>query len=212
MISFYEALKIALRRRDELTRMIRFRYDTAVAWQGSLSNSEHALLKRAVLEVANHPGPIIEIGTLFGFTTAMIASWAGAQQRIITVDNFSWNPWGVSPDVQRALAQRILAPFLQNGQVEICEMASIAFFESYQGPPPALVFIDGDHSYTTVHSDIAGALRLGAKIIGGHDYSPSIPGVVQAVEEYFPQQTIRQETLWIYGGTTINVEALDCPE
>jgi predicted O-methyltransferase YrrM len=199
VISRLQALNLALRHRDDLTRMVRFRHDPSIAWHGSLSEAEHALLKRAVEATAALSGPIIEVGTLFGFTTAMMASWMNGSRKLITVDNFSWNPWGLAPDVHQALARRVLAPFLRTGRVEMRHMGSVDFFQAYNGPPPSLVFIDGDHSYPAVRQDIAWARRLGSADIGGHDYAPSIPGVVQAVEEHFPDATVRCETAWMWG-------------
>ena len=199
MISLLEALNLALRHRATLSKMVEFRHDPSIAWHGSLSEAEQDFLKRAVELSAATPGPIIEIGTLFGFTTAMIASWMTGTRKLITVDNFSWNPWGLTPEAHKALARRVLAPFTHSGRVEIVERDSASFFATYAGPPPALVFIDGDHAYPAVDRDISGAQRLGAVAIGGHDYAPGIPGVVQAVEERFPQATTRCETAWMWG-------------
>ena len=40
-------------------------------------------------------GPIVEIGTLLGVSTTHMALWKTPDQRIITVDLFAWNPWGI---------------------------------------------------------------------------------------------------------------------
>ena len=199
MISRWEALKLALRHRPLLSQLVEFRHNPGLAWRGSLNEVELGLLKRAVEQTANRPGPIIEIGTLFGFTTALLASWVADDRKIVTVDNFSWNPWGLVPEAHQALTRRVLAPFLRSGRVEIAVQGSAEFFAAYAGPPPSLVFIDGDHSYEAVRRDIAGAQRIGAAVIGGHDYAPSIPGVVQAVEERFPGATVRSDTAWMWG-------------
>lgn len=199
MISRWEALKLALRHRPLLSQWIEFRHNPGLAWKGSLNEAELDLLKRAVEQTAQVPGPIIEIGTLFGFTTALLASWVQGDRKVITVDNFSWNPWGLVPEAHQALTRRVLAPFLRTGRVEIAVQGSSEFFAAYAGPPPSLVFIDGDHSYAAVHRDIAGAQRIGAAVIGGHDYAPTIPGVVQAVEKHFPAATLRRDTAWMWG-------------
>jgi predicted O-methyltransferase YrrM len=50
-----------------------------------------------------------------------------------------------------------------------------------------MVFIDADHSYESVRNDIAAWLpkvRLGG-ILAGHDFTPLMPGVVDAVQERF---------------------------
>lgn len=105
--------------------------------------------------------------------------------------------WGVS--IGPEFSRRVLAPFLRSGRVEIAAQGSAEFFAANAGPPPSLVFIDGDHSYAAVHRDIAGAQRIGAAVIGGHDYAPTIPGVVQAVEEHFPGATLRRDSAWMWG-------------
>jgi predicted O-methyltransferase YrrM len=199
MISRLEALNVAIRHRQLLSQLIEFRQDPSILWRGSLTEAEHALLKRAVEQSAASKGPVVEIGTLFGFTTAMMASWLGAGQRLITVDNYSWNSWRLAPDVHRALTRRILAPFMQGGQVEIADMDSEKFFASYAGDPPALVFIDGDHSYAAVHREIEWARKCGAVLIGGHDYCEEIKGVVQAVDEHFPHAITQSGTVWMWG-------------
>lgn len=199
MISRWEAMKLALRHRPLLSQLIEFRHNPGLAWKGSLNEAELELLKRAVEQTARLPGPIIEIGTLFGFTTALLASWVQGDRKVITVDNFSWNPWGLAPEAHQALTRRVLEPFLRSGRVEIAAQGSAEFFAAYAGPPPSLVFIDGDHSYEAVHRDIAAAKQVGAAVIGGHDYAPTIPGVVRAVEEHFPRVTLRQDTAWIWG-------------
>lgn len=55
------------------------------------------------------------------------------------------------------------------------------------------IFIDGDHSYDGVKRDIAAwksKVKKGGWI-GGHDYNhPRLPGVKQAVDEAFPENSI----------------------
>ena len=199
MISRWEALKLALRHRPLLSQLVEFRHNPGLAWKGSLNENELDLLKRAVDQTAGMPGPIIEIGTLFGFTTALLASWVSDGRKVVTVDNFSWNPWGLVPEAHQALTRRVLAPFLRSGRVEIAAQGSAEFFAAYAGPPPSLVFIDGDHSYDAVWRDIAAAKQAGAAVIGGHDYASTIPGVVRAVEEHFPGATVRRDTAWMWG-------------
>jgi hypothetical protein len=48
---------------------------------------EHRLLKELVETANTLPGPIVEIGTLFGFTTTRFAVWKKPEKKIITVDN-----------------------------------------------------------------------------------------------------------------------------
>jgi len=71
-----------------------------------------------------------------------------------------------------------------------------------------LVFIDADHSYSSVWTDITTWLpkiRKGG-IICGHDYIQDIPEVKKAVDEFFPNVNLENDILengkvkiwWIY--------------
>jgi hypothetical protein len=53
----------------------------------------------------------------------------------------------------------------------------------------ARVFIDGGHDYRSAHDDISTWFPLvrDGGWIGGHDYAQGFPGVIQAVDELFPQ-------------------------
>ena len=43
--------------------------------------SERELVREAVLQANALPGPIIEVGTLYGYTTAWIAQWKKSRRR-----------------------------------------------------------------------------------------------------------------------------------
>ena len=49
----------------------------------------------------------VEIGTLFGFTARAVKA-ASPGVRVIAVDNFCWNPFGLNPDEHEAFAHRVL--------------------------------------------------------------------------------------------------------
>jgi len=199
MISRLEALNIAWRHRPMLSKLMELRQDSSIPWHGSLNEAEHELLKRAIEKSDLAQGPIVEVGTLFGFTTAMIASWMKSENQLITVDNYCWNPWGLLPAVHRALTQRVLAPFIASQRVAIADMTSETFFSTYEGPTPSLVFLDGDHTYQAVHNEITWAKKSGATLIAGHDYGSVAPGVIQAVDEHFPGAIIKSGTVWVWG-------------
>jgi hypothetical protein len=72
---------------------------------------------------------------------------------------------------------------VQTGHVERWHIDKNEFYRAYQGPPPAMVFLDAMHDYENTKQDIEWAQRVGAKIIAGHDYSHHHPGVIQIVDE-----------------------------
>ena len=125
--------------------------------QSTLNEAERNLLRQLVEQAGNNGGPIIEIGTLIGVTTTRMALWKSARQRIITVDNYRQNP---------------------------SRMDKSEFYRVYDGPAPALVFIDAVHTYEHTKADVQWARRVGASIICGHDYCERFPGVMQAVDEF----------------------------
>lgn len=141
------------------------------------------LIERLVRESGNYPGPIIEVGTLLGITTTTMALAKAPQQKIITVDLYCWNPWGVSREVHEALADTVLNYLIKTGNVERVSMDKSEFYRTYRGPAPAMVFLDAVHDYEGTKEDIEWAQRLGAKIIAGHDYCDDFPGVKQIVDE-----------------------------
>ncbi len=159
----------------------------------TISPDELQLLLRLVKEASLHPGPIVEIGTLFGITASHMALVKRPDQKIITVDNYSWNPWGLTRDRHLLLAKYVLNNLIQTGHVEQINMGKNDFYNSYQGPPPALVFLDADHSYGETKKDIEWAQRIGARTIAGHDY---YAGVKQVVDECGGPRE-RASALWV---------------
>ena len=112
-----------------------------------------------------------------------LALWKSARQRIITVDNYRQNPWRLPPEQHYALAAQVLFCLVQRGEVEQVRMDKSEFYRVYDGPAPALVFIDAVHTYEHTKADVQWARRVGASIICGHDYCERFPGVMQAVDE-----------------------------
>ena len=169
--------------------------DTSVL--GTLTAADEARLEALVREAGRHSGPIVELGTLFGLTTRLIASVARADQPVITVDNFSWNPFGLPPAMHEAFARKVLRTELASGRVDMHAATSAGFRRDYRGPVPALLFIDADHSFAAVRDEIAWARALGVPIICGHDYGVARFGVTCAVDEAFGREGVRiGGTVW----------------
>jgi hypothetical protein len=141
------------------------------------------LLRRVVLETNGSKGPIIEIGTLLGVTTTKIALWKSPERKIITVDNYAWNPWGLSSAEHRDITHQMLYYLIQAGHVDQIVMDKNVFFKWYQGEAPSVVFLDAIHTYEETKIDIEWAKSICAGAICGHDYCEQFPGVMQAVDE-----------------------------
>lgn len=152
---------------------------------GNLSSADEVRLVELVQQAAAYDGPIVEFGTLFGVTTRLIASAARPGQHVITIDNFSWNPFGLPPAVHERFARGVLRTELASGRVDLRVGDSAALRRDYRGSVPALVFLDADHSYAAVRDEIAWARSLGVPIICGHDYGVARFGVTRAVDEAF---------------------------
>ena len=151
--------------------------------QGSVQPHEAELLRRLVERANGFDGPMIEIGALFGMTTMKIARWKAPGKPLIAVDNFGWNPLGLTPAEHQELTTAILGYLIDTGRVEIRVQGKNEFYETYSGPPPALAFLDAIHTYEETKRDIDWAIRCGARVVCGHDYTDEFAGVRRAVDE-----------------------------
>jgi hypothetical protein len=185
----------------KLTRFRRRRKRDAamvsLAELGTLSEEEHGFLQELVQRSNPFPGDLIEIGTLFGHTTQRLASWKAPQKRVVTVDRFSWNPWGLTDGDHERLAGNNLFYLTGHGHVELVKADKNDFYRDRDfAVPPALVFLDAVHKYDETRKDIVWARRVGARVICGHDYGPAFPGVIQAVQEFGgPEKVVG--TVWV---------------
>jgi hypothetical protein len=152
--------------------------------QATVEAEAITFIQRIVRESRRHAGPIIEVGTLLGVTTTNMALAKSPEQKIITVDNYCWNPWALSPDVHASLTATVLHYLIKTGQVEQIRMDKNEFFRTYRGPAPAMVFLDAVHDYPETKKDIEWAQTVGTRIIAGHDYCDEFPGVKQVVDEF----------------------------
>jgi len=184
----YELASLYPDERNRLPGDLTFSYREALYYIGSslagqISLDEAQLL--ADLVRSSDPSrPIVEVGTLFGHSTMVLAMAKRREQRLFTVDNYFWNPLGVRPQVHRAITRGRLKQAVDEHNVVIKDCSASEFYASYAEPPPALFFCDADHSYEAVHADLTWALQVGATIICGDDYEPKYhPGVVRAVDE-----------------------------
>ena len=155
----------------------------ALTTQGQLSIEEARLLGEVVRD-SDPVRPIIEIGTLFGFSTMVITLFKARTQRLITVDNYSWNPLGMSSTAHFAATSARLAEAVRSQNVDQVQMDKDLFYKTYAGPPPAVFFCDADHAYDATKADILWARSVGASFICGDDYDlVHERGTARAVDE-----------------------------
>jgi hypothetical protein len=155
----------------------------AIGNLGELSIDECRSLGELVRK-SDSQRPIIEVGTLFGFSTIVITIFKQQSQELITVDNYSWNPLGISPDAHYGITRNRLSDVIDRHNVRLLRMDKDEFYRTYQGPPPAIFFCDADHSYAATKTDLLWARSIGASIICGDDYNlPHESGVKEAVDE-----------------------------
>ena len=107
-------------------------------------------------------GTFVEFGTLFGLTAKAVAA-AKPRLKVVAVDNFSWNPFGLPPKLHEAFTRRILANEIAAGRIEVLNTTSEEFRTVFAGVPDA-VFFDAQHQYEPVRDEIAWARRVGGEV------------------------------------------------
>lgn len=163
---------------------------------GSISDEEEERIIELTQMAASIAGPIVEIGALFGLTTQLIATYKPIEKKLITVENFTWNPFCVPQNYHRILTHRILRYNIRHCNTSIFDGSSNDFFDTYIGEIPSMVFIDADHSYESVKEDINNAINLKIPIIAGHDYCELHSGVRRAVDEIFQGEIQLKGSVW----------------
>ncbi len=160
--------------------------DANAAVLGGLTDEE----MRAVCDWATEDvgKTVVEVGTLFGLTAREIAGRI-VNGRVIAVDNFTWNPFGLPAAVHEDFTRRIL----RGSNVEVWKMDSAAFREKAKGLGRIdLIFFDADHRYEAVKAELLWAKSIGIPQICGHDYGNPNPlfGVTRAVNEVFGKENV----------------------
>lgn len=165
---------------------------------GSISLEDEKGIARAIELAAGHPGPIIEIGTLFGHTTNLIASKKATEKELIAVENYVWNPFQLPKGAHQMFLRRTLRYVMDHANVRIAETDAASFYRESPGLQPSMIFIDAEHDYASVKRDIDWAISVGCRVIAGHDYLPLHPGVVKAVEEAFGDKVEVVGSVWVH--------------
>lgn len=197
-----QVVALTAQQKDLLKKYPKLRYShftaqDAILMQNGQINLREAKCLGELVDGLKVPGPIVEIGTLFGWSTRVILLFIDNERKMISVDNYSWNPFNFPPDIHFDITSSVLSDAISSGQLALVRLDNTEFYKQYNGPPPALFFIDADHQYEAVKTDIEGAMMLNAATICGHDYDMErCPGVVKAVNEFGgPKKNV--DTLWV---------------
>jgi hypothetical protein len=150
---------------------------------GHITIEEARFLRELVQQTAEDE-LIIEIGTLFGFSTMIMALAKSPTQPLITVDNYSWNPLGMTPAAHELATRLALEDVTRTANVQVMRADKNAFYREFdRSRRVGLFFCDADHSYEATKADLLWAKEIGARIVCGHDYDPiRHAGVTRAVD------------------------------
>jgi len=167
----------------QIVRQLAFRdVRHALTTPGQISIREAKLLAELVKSL-DDPGPIVEIGTLFGWSTRVMILAKPQETELITVDSYGWNPLGLSESEHFDVTSAILAESKLHLNVSQIRQHKADFFRTYSGAKPALIFLDAIHSYEETRKDLEWATQFKNSVICLHDYTNLWPGVIQAVDE-----------------------------
>jgi len=161
------------------------------AAMGGLTEEETAALVRWVGET-NNLTAFVEIGTLFGLTARSVA--AVTKVAVVAVDNFSWNPFGLTAGEHETFARRIL---VGSGVRLVKDDAADFLARRLEHPESTFVFLDGSHAYQDVRREIELARAAGVRTIAGHDFGKSAFGVTRAVRETLGEPNETVGSCWI---------------
>lgn len=145
---------------------------------GSLTGDEvNGLIEwiEKISRQADRPLHIVEIGTLFGSTSRQLACIPNT--RLTTVDNFSWNPFGLDPVTHENFTRHLL----RGTGIDVVKADSVDYLA--QTKDIGFVFLDGDHSYAAVRDELLALTSNNIAHIAGHDWGDERFGVTKAVKE-----------------------------
>jgi predicted O-methyltransferase YrrM len=129
----------------------------------------------------------VEVGVLEGQSLIYLieqATKAGKAMRITGVDHFEDQSDNLYP-----VFEANLLPYCD--KFELIYGKSVEAAEMFEDKSIDLVFIDAAHDYESVKADIEAWLPKVRGVIAGHDYIPTYPGVMRAVDERFGSDVIK---------------------
>jgi len=159
--------------------------------RGWMTETELAALR----EFASLSDSVVEIGSWKGRSTKELLE--NCRGTVYAVD--TWK--GSSGDISGVMTecQDVHGEFVKNvghyPNLKIIKNNSLDAAKEFNGRKVDMVFIDADHSYEAVKTDIEAWLPKCKKIMCGHDYQLNCPGVIKAVNEKFDVK-YKADSLW----------------
>lgn len=159
-------------------------------------------LRLLLASIGLKDGVMVEIGSYRG-ESAEVFLGTGRLKRLYCVD-----PWKGFYDVDDGAAftdmRKVEADFdrrhAADARVVKCKGAIDDFVERFKGIPVDVVYIDGNHTYEGVRHDIEVVQRLikPRLAIAGHDFTPTRPGLREAVLELLGEpDKVFADTSWL---------------
>jgi hypothetical protein len=169
--------------------------------QGWFSENNINTYRKLVSKIPNN-GSMIEIGVWKGRSLCSVSDIIKSKNiTVYAIDTFLGTESELQSTHQEAKYKTIKEQFIYNissfgilENVKVFELTSEEFSKFHL--PADLVFIDGDHSYKSIKSDIKNYFPFALKIIAGHDYDTNWSGVIKAVGEFFTKFEIEHD-IWI---------------
>jgi hypothetical protein len=159
---------------------------------GWLTNNEKNILKFLVSKSRN----AVEIGSWKGKSTKVLLE--NCQGMVYAVDHWKGSPDDITGEI---IEENIYDEFIKNvgfyPNLKILKGSSLDMVHQFNGNRADLIYIDADHSYEGCKSDIEAWLPKCSKIICGHDYTDSFPGVIKAVKEKFEKVNVIDSFWWV---------------
>ena len=151
------------------------------------TEAERDCLARLAREVKPH-GTILEVGTLYGGVTEVLAKNAPAAE-VVTIDNFSWHPETLPANTAASVMASLHSVGVKNFRIIEDDSREVG---KRWNDPIDLLWIDGGHSYEFVYSDLYNFGRH-AEVIALHDYNnPIWLSVRKAIEAFIAKDRIWQ--------------------
>ena len=156
--------------------------------------TEYELL--TLRDLAKKSESIVEVGSWKGRGTKEFLEHC--KGTVYAVDNFKGSKQDSTEVI--ALNENIYDEFVKNvghySNLEIFKGDSVDIANNFNGTKVDMVFIDAGHTYEECKADIEAWLPKCNKIIAGHDYSSSWPGVKKAVNETFSDSINVVDSIW----------------